>query len=314
MTEVYIYIYVPNYPPGAPNSFCQRINIESRHQIAKRYTVCRQNMPDPDRNHSKRRRTGSPSAYSIPDTGVGSDAFFVVPTTEVTGYESAGSAKLECTRLNAGTQTEPHDQAPSGLTSTEPSTLYLQGSFEEVSRTYIKSIYLGRTRDEQDHWIWHKMEMQHALDSLKRSRDSIDKLPDPKFVLPRQSSALPKMSLSNGAPEAVEDLVQSWLEVQAATTSLLNCTSRTPHRRQACRAVYDPDFLSEMRHQARFWMEVLSHEYDVNASSLALKCLLGLVLLSPATKGISAKPRNLPNNPVGHFGGPPAGEPNDPVI
>jgi hypothetical protein len=85
MTEVYIYIYVPNYPPGAPNSFCQRINIESRHQIAKRYTVCRQNMPDPDRNHSKRRRTGSPSAYSIPDTGVGSDAFFVVPTTEVTG-------------------------------------------------------------------------------------------------------------------------------------------------------------------------------------------------------------------------------------
>jgi hypothetical protein len=158
------------------------------------------------------------------------------------------------------------------------------------------------------------MEMLNALDSLKRSRDSIHRLPHPKFVLPRQSSALPKMSLSNGAPEAVENLVQSWLEVQAATTSLLNCTSRTPHMRQACRAVHDPAFLSEMKHQARFWMEVLSHEYDVNASSLALKCLLGLVLLSPATKGISAKPRNLPNSPVGHPGGPPSGEANGPGI
>jgi hypothetical protein len=84
--------------------------------------------------------------------------------------------------------------------------------------------------------------------------------------------------------------------------------------RQACRAVHDPAFLSEMKHQARFWMEVLSHEYDVNASSLALKCLLGLVLLSPATKGISAKPRNLPNSPVGHPGGPPSGEANGPGI
>lgn len=271
----------------------------------------------PDSVH-KRRRTGSLSnhASSSPATGLGLDdlGLSILRTTESTGHESTGSIGSGWTYMNAGTQTEPNDQAPSGSAAARTSTVYLQGSFEEVSRTYIKSIYLGRTRDEQDHWIWHKMEMQHALDSLKRSRDSIDKLPDPKFVLPRQSSALPKMSLSNGAPEAVGDLVQSWLEVQATTTSLLNCTSRTPHRRQACRAVYDPDFLSDMQHQARFWMEVLSHEYDVNASSLALKCLLGLVLLSPATKGISAKPRNLPNNPVGHPGGSPAGEADGPVI
>lgn len=69
--------------------------------------------------------------------------------------------------MDAGTQTEPNDQAPSGSTADVTSTLYLQGSFEEVSRTYIDSVYLGGTQAEQNHWIWHKMEMLHALDSLK---------------------------------------------------------------------------------------------------------------------------------------------------
>lgn len=84
--------------------------------------------------------------------------------------------------------------------------------------------------------------------------------------------------------------------------------------RQACAGMQDPGFLTAMKHQAPFWKDSLSYEYELNASKLASKCLLGLVLLLPDTKEIFAKPYNLPINPVGHCGGPPAREASDPNI
>jgi hypothetical protein len=146
------YTCIPTYPLREPNNFCQRIKVEFRNQVAKRHTICKQAMPDSIR---KRRRTGSLSNYTSvsPATGLGLDALgrSMLHTTESTGSESTVSIGSACTYRDAGTQTERVDQAPSGFTATGTLALYLQGSFEEVSRTYIKSIYLGRPRDGKDH-------------------------------------------------------------------------------------------------------------------------------------------------------------------